>query len=208
MDTNEMFKQLLTTNPQFAAFAAQLFQTMQQNGAASSNQGNSNQQMNWNMPTNPMAAMLYNNFMNSMNNQGNNTQSSQNQSQTAVAPAQPDNNKVFLVRKIKSPDEIRPDEIPGNGDINLFLQDDLSVIYGKRWTNNGTVDNLRFVLESDDQKESGNSSSTSKLSINTDVFFEKISEMIDEKLSRFNFPNKNASSKTGNNRKGVEENGV
>lgn len=204
MDMNEMINQQLASNPQFAA---QLFQMMQQNGMIPPNQGNSRQQMNWNMPTNPMAAMWYN-FMNSMNNQNNNTQPAQNQSRPAATPDQQGDKGVASVRVIESPDEIRANEIPMNGGISLFLQDDLSVIYGKRWTNNGTVDNLRFVLENDDQKESKNSSDASKLSINTDVFFEKISEMIDEKLSRFNFPDKNTSAKAGNNKKGVEENGV
>lgn len=201
MNMNEMFIQL-ATNPQFAS---QVLQMMQQNGMIpSNNQMDPRSQMNWNMPTNPMAALY--NYMNSMNNQNNNVQPVQNQSQPVAPSAQQDNSRAPSVRIVKSPDEIRPDEIPTNGDIGLFVQEDLNVIYGKRWTNNGVVDNLRFVLEKDDQNESGNLNNVSKLSVDMDAFFEKISKMIDEKLSRFNPSDKNTSFKSGGNKKGVEDN--
>lgn len=153
MDMNEMISQQLAANPQLAYQIMQIMQMMQQNGGPNPpNQGSPQRQpMNWNTPTNPMAAMWQANLMNLMNGQNNNTQPAQNQSQPAVTPAQQsdDGVKVSSVRIIKSPDEIRADEIPMNGGISLFVQDDLNVIYGKRWTNNGTVENKRFVLEDD-----------------------------------------------------------
>lgn len=205
MNMNEMaIMQQLASNPQFVAQFLQILQ-QQQNGMNSTNQGNPSQPMNWNMPTNPMASWWYN----TMNNQNNNQQSTQNQpqSQPSVTQTQEVDNQVSSVRVIKSPDEIKAEEIPMNGTIGLFLQDDLSVIYGKRWTGDGVVDNLRFVLENADQKEVVHSSDVSNSTINPDALFEKISEMIDAKLSRFNSSNKNASAKNGNNKKGVEENG-
>lgn len=217
MDDMTMLQQTLANNPQFAA---QLFQMMQQNGMIPQNQGgggmNQRPPMNWNMPTNPMAAMWYN-FMNQMNNQNNqnNQQAAQNQSQPQqqqqVAADQQTNNKISLVRVIKSTDDIKPNEIPSDGSISLFLMDDLGAIYGKCWTNNGTVKNLRFVLERDDPNRSDPKIESSKTSMNQDEIFERLSrmmsEMIDEKLSKFNSQNKNASAKSGN-KKGVEENGV
>ena len=208
MDMNEMFAQQLAANPQFAA---QVLQMMQQNGMVPQMQGNQKPPMNWNMPTNPMSAMWYN-FMNQMNNQNAGQQPVQNQPQPQSQSvtnnqAQPSDNASASIRVIKSPNEIRPDEIPMNGAVSLFLQDDLSVIYGKRWTNNGTVDNLRFVLAQDDQKEEP-SSDSSKLSINVEELFTRISDMIDEKLSRLAVPEKTTPSKFTNNKKGVESNGV
>lgn len=201
MDMNEMINQALTSNPQFAA---QLFQMMQQNGMIPFNQGNSRQPMNWNTPTYPMATIGYN-YINPMNGQNNNMQPTQNLPQSSVIPIQQqEDGKSFSVRVIKSPDEIKPDEIPMNGEISLFLQDDLNVIYGKRWTNKGTVDTLRFILENNDQNETEKSCDSSKLPINTDAFFEKISVMFDEKLSRFNIPDKNTSDAARNVKKGVE----
>lgn len=200
MDMYEMINQQLVANPQFAA---QIFQLMQQNGMIPPNSGNPNnggyqqpQQMNWNQPTNPMAAMMYT-YMNMMNNQ-NNTQPTQNQAQSSDMSIQSKDNKISFARTISSPDEIRVDEIPTNGGIGLFLQEDAGIIYGKRWTNNGVVENTCYVLEKDDQKISENSNNSS---IDIDVLFKKISEMVDEKISHLNLPDKSG-------KKGVEKNGA
>lgn len=205
MDMNEMANQLMS-NPQIAA---QVMQMMQQNGMASPNQGNAKQIMNWNMPTNPMATMWYYNLMNLMNNNTNNqnnAQPAQNQpnTQQPTSQVQQMDNSVSSVRVVKSQDEIKAEEIPMNDSISLFLQDDLSIIYGKRWTNNGGVDNMRFVLDRGDQIN--NISETP----NMDVLFKKISEMIDEKLNQFKREislDKCRSGKSRNNEKGVEDNG-
>lgn len=201
MDINEMITQQLTSNPQLAG---QLMQMLMQSGGNSSNQGNQ-QRQNWNMPTNPMASMWWN-FMNSMNNQ-NNQRSAQNQQsnqsntqQTNTTQQQQPDGRVSFVRIIKSPDEIRPDEVPMSGDIRLFLQEDLSTIYGKRWTNNGTVENLRFILEKNDQNEVRSSNDSSNKIPTEAALFEKISEMIDEKLNHL-------FGESNDNKKGVEHSG-
>lgn len=208
MDMNEMMKQL-AANPQMAA---QMMQMMQQNGMVTpSNQGGPHSpSMNWNVPTNPMAAMIWNGFMNSMNNMNsnqNNSQSVQNPLLQQNTPQpQVTNNKVSSVRVVKSQDEILADEIPGDGTISLFVQDDLKVIHGKRWTNNGTVDNMRFVLETDDQEIS---ESQNKTVMDTDALFKKISEIIDERLEHFKteyFTDNRGNIKRISNKKGVDEN--
>lgn len=200
MDMNETLSQL-ANNPQMLA---QLMSMIQQNGMNVPNQQQQRQPMNWNMPTNPMAAVWWNNMMNSMNNQNaqNNSQQTPNQnqniqSQTSQQPKT--NNTVSSVRVINSPDEIKPDEIPMNGSISLFLQDDLKVVYGKRWTNTGKIDDMIFVLNRvEDQNDLEIPSNNTP---NTEALIEEISKMIDGKLEEFKETyhlDKNSSNKQDN----------
>lgn len=212
MDMNEMMNQL-ASNPQMMA---QLVQTMQQNGMIPPNMGQPRMPMNWNMPTNPMAMMWGNNLatmMSNMNTQ-NNAQSAQNQGnqQPSSQTAQTEN-MVSSVRVVKSPNEIKADEILMNGNISLFLQDDLNVVYGKRWTNNGTIDNMRFIRETDDAQNesvSKKDASTENVNLDVDAILGKISEVIDGKLDQFVKDyslEKRGATKSGNSKKGAEENG-
>lgn len=219
MDMNEVMN-ALSSNPQLAAQFVQMFQ-QQQNG---NNQGNQRCQ-NWNMPTNAMAALAWNNlfssFADAMNNQ-NNSQTAQNQNvsqqSSNVQPQQQTKNRISSVRIIGSPDDIKADEIPMDDSISLFMQDDLSVIYGKRWTNNGVVENLRFVLEGSDDRnpvethaDNLNSEDNSNPGFALEDIANMVSKLMDEKLDQFKKEysiDKKGSGKTNsNNKKGVEENG-
>lgn len=210
MDANEMLNQL-ASNPKLAA---QFTQLLQQNSMFP------NPTMpNWNAPTNPMVAWWMNNLAGLMNNMMNNNQNNsqppaqnQNPQQSNVQEKKTENS-VSSVRVIKSPNEIKADEILMNGDISLFLQDDLGVVYGKRWTNNGTIENLNFVRVDDTvQNNSGTAgSSVSKLNIDVDMLMQNIANLVDGKLDQFRRDysaerQKNVS-KSGNSRKGVDENG-
>lgn len=56
---------------------------------------------------------------------------------------------------ITRPEDILPQDIPGNGDIGLFLMNDLSAIYAKQWIN-GVPQTVRYILEQPVQQSSGN----------------------------------------------------
>lgn len=215
MDMNEILNQL-ASDPQMVN---QLVQLMQQNGMIpNSNMGNSRPMMNWNIPTNPMAALWWYNMMNSMNNMNGQNKSqpiqNQNEQQPLTPQNQQTNNVVSSIRVVKSSDDIKPNEIPANGDISLFLQDDLSVIYGKRWVNDGSVDNMRFVLEkTNDQNVKETSTeepNSSKLNLDMEQLATNLSNILDERLNQFVKEyslDKRSQMKTGNSKKGVEENG-
>lgn len=153
--------------------AQQILQILQQNGQ------NPPMMANWNMPTNPMAALWMANMMGMMNNQNQNTnQSQQNQNNQPAKQPQQQENTEPAVRVIKTPDEIKADEIPMNGSIRLFLQEDMNVIYGKRWTNNGVIENIRYIREdpTPQQEQTQNP---------MDEFVNRISQMMDQKLDEF-----------------------
>lgn len=216
MDQNEMMNQL-ANNPQMLA---QLLQIMQQNGM---NQPNQKPPANWNMPTspitnmppNPMMALWLNNMMNSMNNQGdksiaqNNNQAQQQGTQNDQKPE----DTILSVRVVNSPDDIKVDQIQMNGKISLFIQNDMSVIYGKRWKNDGTIDTLRFVLDSSSEP---NSTETLNNTVNNNQNFSieelmaAVTNVIDDKLDKFKkeYPSNNYNQSKGrNNRKGGEIDG-
>lgn len=144
-----------------------------------------NPMANWNIPTNPMYAMWMSNMANMMNNQNmtqpQQPQQNQNDSQPVQPPSKTDINEP-AVRMISSPDEIKADEIPMNGSIRLFLQEDMNVIYGKRWTNNGVIENIRFVRE--DQPDVSKPVETQK-EFDQNALYEGIANMIDQKLDQF-----------------------
>lgn len=212
MDQNEIMAQL-ANNPQLMA---QLAQMMQQNGM---NQPNQKPPANWNMPTNstainmppnPMMVMWLNNLMNSMNNQGN-KQAIQNNNQTpqnSVQNNQQPEDTILSVRIVKSPDDIKVDQVPMNGEISLFMQDDMSVIYGKRWTNDGTIENLRFVLDTAPESNSvkmSNNAVVNNQGFNIEELMAAVTNVIDNKLDQFKkecSSNNYNQSKDRNNRKG------
>lgn len=218
MDTNEVVNQLMN-NPQMLT---QLVQAMQQNGMIPSNQPMQPVQkspMNWNIPTNPMAAFWWNNMVNTMNNMGNNgnqqnAQNNQNQQQQMVQQnEQKMDDIISSVRVVKSPDDIKVDQIPMNDKVSLFMQDDMSVIYGKRWTNNGTIENLRFVLDTMPEENGvkvSNNITTNNQSFNVEELMGGIANMIDSKLDQFKkefaIDNK-GQSKNRNNGRSVDTDG-
>lgn len=162
----------------------QFLQALQQNGqVANAVPQVPNQPMNWNIPTNPMAAMWMNN-MADMYNAQNMNQQQMNQNNQPVQKTQERDNTDPAVRIVNSPEEIKADEIPMNGSIRLFLQDDMNVIYGKRWTNNGIIENIRFVREDEvNNKETKPIAEDTFIDMNE--FANRISKMMDDKLEKF-----------------------
>lgn len=50
-------------------------------------------------------------------------------------------------RSVNSADEITPQEVPMDGSVSLFPQQDYSCIYAKTWTKDGTIATVKFVPE-------------------------------------------------------------
>ena len=50
-------------------------------------------------------------------------------------------------RPVANADEITPQEVPMDGSVSLFPQQDYSCIYAKTWTKEGTIATLKFVPE-------------------------------------------------------------
>ena len=50
-------------------------------------------------------------------------------------------------RMVTNADEIVPQEVPMDGSVSLFPQNDYSCIYAKTWTKEGTIATMKFVPE-------------------------------------------------------------
>lgn len=50
-------------------------------------------------------------------------------------------------RPVSNLDEITPQEVPMDGSVSLFPQNDYSAIYAKTWTKDGTIATVKYVPE-------------------------------------------------------------
>lgn len=50
-------------------------------------------------------------------------------------------------RLVANADEITPQEVPMDGSVSLFPQNDYSAIYAKTWTKDGTIATMKFIPE-------------------------------------------------------------
>ena len=50
-------------------------------------------------------------------------------------------------RMVNGVDEITPQEVPMDGSVGLFPQNDYSCIYAKQWTKDGNIQTVRYVPE-------------------------------------------------------------
>lgn len=57
------------------------------------------------------------------------------------------NYQVLSGRVINNSDDITPQEVPMDGSVSLFPQQDYSCIYAKSWTKEGTIATMKFVPE-------------------------------------------------------------
>lgn len=82
-------------------------------------------------------------------------------------------------RLVANADEITPQEVPMDGSVSLFPQNDYSCIYAKQWTKDGNIQTVRYVPEQPvvqaDQK--------TPLEEHLDRIEEKL-EALDKKLNR------------------------
>lgn len=101
---------------------------------------------NFNNFYNPANPYLGNSGTGYMNNSSGTTQqtpgySGFNNFQRPVMPA------MIPGRLVANADEITPQEVPMDGSVSLFPQNDYSCIYAKTWTKEGTIATLKFVPE-------------------------------------------------------------
>lgn len=55
--------------------------------------------------------------------------------------------QVLPGRVVNNSDEITPQEVPMDGSVSLFPQQDYSCIYAKTWTKEGAIATMKFVPE-------------------------------------------------------------
>ena len=67
--------------------------------------------------------------------------------QTQYNPGLQQRPNMIYGRSVISADEITPQEVPMDGSVSLFPQQDYSCIYAKTWTKEGTIATLKFVPE-------------------------------------------------------------
>lgn len=119
-------------------------------------------------PYNPYMSPYRNNFMTPSQPQApNNFNQTPMQPQISILPG----------RLIKSIDEVTPQEVPMDGSISLFPQNDYSCIYAKFWTKDGNIQTVRFVPDNPPQNSSTQVSLESSLE-QINKRFDKIEKMI------------------------------
>lgn len=82
-------------------------------------------------------------------------------------------------RLVANADEITPQEVPMDGSVSLFPQNDYSCIYAKTWTKEGTIATLKFVPE----QPQAATEQKSPLEERLDRIEQKL-EALDKKLNR------------------------
>lgn len=82
-------------------------------------------------------------------------------------------------RQVANADEITPQEVPMDGSVSLFPQNDYSCIYAKTWTKEGTIATMKFIPEQPQNAES----QKSPLEMRLDSIDQRL-EALDKKLNR------------------------
>lgn len=82
-------------------------------------------------------------------------------------------------RPVNNADEITPQEVPMDGSVSLFPQNDYSCIYAKTWTKEGTIATMKFIPEQPQNAES----QKSPLEMRLDSIDQRL-EALDKKLNR------------------------
>lgn len=82
-------------------------------------------------------------------------------------------------RLVANADEITPQEVPMDGSVSLFPQNDYSCIYAKTWTKEGTIATMKFIPEQPQNAES----QKSPLEMRLDSIDQRL-EALDKKLNR------------------------
>lgn len=86
-------------------------------------------------------------------------------------------------RMVNGADEITPQEVPMDGSVGLFPQNDFSCIYAKQWTKDGSIQTVRYIPETPQASEPQISPIEQRL----DEFnkrFDKIEKMLSNNYQR------------------------
>lgn len=92
-------------------------------------------------------------------------------------------------RTVNNLDEITPQEVPMDGSVSLFPQNDYSAIYAKTWTKDGTIATVKFIPEQP-QMESQKSPLEERLD-RIDQRFDKLEKMLSNRNKPYRKPQKN-----------------
>ena len=82
-------------------------------------------------------------------------------------------------RLVANADEITPQEVPMDGSVSLFPQNDYSCIYAKTWIKEGTIATMKFVPEKPQNAEQ----QKSPLEMRLDSIDQRL-EALDKKLNK------------------------
>ena len=102
-----------------------------------------------------------------------------NQATNPYQNQQPNRFQSIPGRLVNNLDEITPQEVPMDGSVSLFPQQDYSAIYAKTWTKDGTIATVKFIPEQPQNAES----QKSPLEMRLDSIDQRL-EALDKKLNR------------------------
>ena len=90
-------------------------------------------------------------------------------------------------RIVQSIDEVTPNEIPMDGNIGVFVKEDLSIIYIKRWTKDGTIKTFEYPIMTPVTEEQQNKEKEQENSLNLILQrFDKIENILQKKNYSYN----------------------
>lgn len=102
-----------------------------------------------------------------------------------VATQQVQQMPMIPARMTTGLDDIRPNEVPSDGTVSLFMQSDYSAVYAKAVNAQGTIDTVRYVPERPPQAEQPKQVDISDI----DKRLERMEKMI-SKLKPYHKPRK------------------
>lgn len=83
-------------------------------------------------------------------------------------------------RPVNNLDEITPQEVPMDGSVSLFPQNDYSAIYAKTWTKDGTIATVKYVPEQPQAATPQKSSIEERLD-KIDQRFDRLEKMLSDR---------------------------
>lgn len=102
---------------------------------------------------------------------------------------QPNRFQSIPGRLVNNLDEITPQEVPMDGSVSLFPQNDYSAIYAKTWTKDGTIATVKFIPEQP-QMEPQKSPLEERLD-HIDQRFDKLEKMLSNRNKPYRKPHQN-----------------
>lgn len=109
--------------------------------------------------------------------------------QPPAQPQQPQNTNPSYVygRIVESDADIKPSEVPMDGTLTLFPKSDFSCIYAKRWTKDGLLKPMNFVLEQREEAAQVNTVNTGEQLV-VETPNQDIGKLIEDKLKDYLSP--------------------
>lgn len=87
-------------------------------------------------------------------------------------------------RVVESETDIKPNEIPMDGSVTFFPKSDYSVVFGKTWTENGTIRSMRYLLEQENPVQPEPKKDDAP-AINEDVIANLVQQVVQNQFQSF-----------------------